>query len=683
MSRDRIFITGAGGFIGSALTDRLVREGHEVHVLLRPGGRYQRLSGIRNQLVVHEGTVNRADLLNNIVKRVQPERIFHLAATGLQGHDNTDSIRETNILGTMNLLRSTESVSYRSLIHVGSGIEYGHHETAIPEGTPARPAGEYATSKAAATMLALAEAQRGKPVTVVRIFQAYGPGELQHRLVPSCFLAMMRGQQPEIAHPEYLRDFVYIDDIVELLIRASECEAARGAILHAATGNETCLADVVKLMKSIAGYEQPAIAPDTESVRQPGRNPGPVHYCGSVSRTTQLTGWKPRTDLRQGLEQTWNWLQNLPDDRTNHEESARNRRTYHATGRVALGWRAGNVADNTGMLSLIVPVFNEEEVLESTARTLNQLLESLHRPYEVIIVDNGSIDQTPEIAATICQQDRHWKYIRLSRNFGYQNSITAGMLASVGDAVMVIDVDLQDPPELIPVFLKHWESGYDVVYGIRERRIGESWLRIWPTMLAMRLITWMSDDIKLPAHSGDFRLISARVREALRQLPETNRYTRGIIHWLGFRQIGVPYTRRGRVLGTSKVNWRYLIDFTFNAIVNWSVRPLRIFSLGGAAILGICCILGILGLSGAISFGLIETLLLFNAGFLSCGIGVLGEYIAKIHHESKRRPLWLVDYTINLNIPDEHHPGTVTGSKAPANRNRKKVRSRPRSGNPN
>jgi hypothetical protein len=181
-------------------------------------------------------------------------------------------------------------------------------------------------------------------------------------------------------------------------------------------------------------------------------------------------------------------------------------------------------------------------------------------------------------------------------------------------------------------------------------------------MLAMRFITWMSDDIKLPAHSGDFRLISRRVRDAFAYLPETNRYVRGLIHWLGFRQVGIPYTRRGRTKGQTKVNPLYLIGFTFNAVFNFSIKPLRMFSIFGLGILGLTALLALLHI--VMSFvtspprGITTVLLLqlINLGVFSLGIGILGEYIAKIYAESKRRPLWLVDYTLNLGAPAVARP---------------------------
>ncbi len=315
------------------------------------------------------------------------------------------------------------------------------------------------------------------------------------------------------------------------------------------------------------------------------------------------------------------------------------------------------MADAGKLLSMVVPVLNEQDVIEDTRARLTRTLEELGMPFEVIVTDNGSTDQTPEMMRAICAQDPRWRYIRLSRNFGYQNSITAGMTAARGDAIMVIDADLQDPPELIAEFVKRWQEGYDVVYGVREKRTGEPLLRTIPTMLAMRFITWMSDDIKLPLHSSDFRLISRRVRDAYAAMPETTRYVRGMIHWLGFRQVGVPYVRLGRNLGSSKVNLLYLLDFMFNAVFNFSIKPLRLFSVGGAGILGLTMILAIV--YAAMWFltsppAGITTLLIFqllNLGVMSLGVGILGEYVAKVYTESKRRPLWLIDYTINCDAP--------------------------------
>jgi len=331
------------------------------------------------------------------------------------------------------------------------------------------------------------------------------------------------------------------------------------------------------------------------------------------------------------------------------------------------------------LFSLVIPVRNEQLVLPSTYTTLSPLLAGIGMPFEVIVVDNGSDDATPEIMADICRRDQAWKYIRLSRNFEYQNSITAGMLAAAGDAIMVIDSDLQDPPELIPTFIAKWQEGYDIVYGVRSERTGESKVRIAATMTAMRFITWMSDDVKLPLHSGDFRLISRRARDAFARLPESNRYVRGMIHWLGFRQIGIPYTRRGRKIGRSNNSALFLIGFTLNAVFNSSVKPLRMFGLLGLAIMGLtsllACVYVVMSFLTNPPPGITTVLILLlgNLGLTSLGIGILGEYVAKIYAEGKRRPLWLVDYSINVQPPalpgtggSPPGPGGFPGSYAAA-----------------
>jgi dolichol-phosphate mannosyltransferase len=311
---------------------------------------------------------------------------------------------------------------------------------------------------------------------------------------------------------------------------------------------------------------------------------------------------------------------------------------------------------------MVVPVLNEQEVIQDTYTTLNPILHSLDMAFEVVVVDNGSTDRTPALMAAICAADPRWKYLRLSRNFGYQNSITAGMLAAHGDAIMVIDADLQDPPELIQEFVGKWQEGYDIVYGVREKRTGESPLRVMATMLAMRIISWMSDDVKLPLHSGDFRLITRRVRDAFAHLPETNRYVRGMIHWLGFRQVGIPYVRRGRTRGESKFSPLSLTSITINAILSFSFKPLRMFSLFGLGTLALAGTLAatylvmhlVTGAPRGITTVLL--LLLLNLGVMSLGIGILGEYLARIYAESKRRPLWFVDYTLNLGAPSVVRP---------------------------
>jgi polyisoprenyl-phosphate glycosyltransferase len=313
------------------------------------------------------------------------------------------------------------------------------------------------------------------------------------------------------------------------------------------------------------------------------------------------------------------------------------------------------------VLSVIVPVFNEESALPHTYKILSQVLDGLGKSYEVVVMDNGSTDKTESIMQDIAARRHQWKYVRLSRNFGYQNSITAGMSLARGEAIVVIDADLQDPPEMIAEFLKRWEAGYEIVYGVRSKRTGEPRIRIWATMQAMRLISWLSD-YPLPLHSGDFRLISRRVRDAFVTMPENSRYVRGMIHWLGYKQLGLPYTRRGRQFGEAGRQWGpgiiSLFGFTMNAIFSFSLKPLRLFSVLGGVIL-IITILAIpvylvlltTGRTPPSGFATLLFFSIFNLGVTALGTGILGEYLGRTYVEVKRRPLWLVDYTLNLEQP--------------------------------
>lgn len=321
-----------------------------------------------------------------------------------------------------------------------------------------------------------------------------------------------------------------------------------------------------------------------------------------------------------------------------------------------------SVRSPDSLISLVIPVFNEQEGLPRVYEILNEIMSQHKYRYEIVVSDNGSTDQTEQIMQDIAAKDPRWKYVRLSRNFGYQNNISVGMSMARGDAIITIDSDLQDPPEMIATFLEHWEQGYDVVYGVRIKRTDEPPMRIAMTMTAMRLISWMAD-YPLPPHSSDFRLITKQVRDAFVQMPETSRYVRGMIHWVGFRQIGIPYTRRGRQFDQEKRRWGAgvlsLFNFMLDAIFSFSLKPLRVFSVIGALILVISLLLSLVYVvlwfidqSLPPGFTTLTLLLLFNIGIGALGIGILGEYIGRIYTETKNRPLWIVNYTLNFEHND-------------------------------
>ncbi|SRR6266404_657490 len=305
------------------------------------------------------------------------------------------------------------------------------------------------------------------------------------------------------------------------------------------------------------------------------------------------------------------------------------------------------------LISIVIPALNEEENIERLESELLDAVGSLPYRFEFIVVDNHSTDRTSDLIKRICARDPRWKYIRFSRNFTVEMSITAGYHFASGDAIVVIYSDLQDPPDIIPQLIEKWQQGYDVVYGLRTLRTGDPAWRNLSVKIAYRLVNWFSD-VPIPKDAGDFRLISRQVRDALEQCGESNRYMRGIIAWLGFRQIGVRYERRPRQFGKSKAPFWPTLYFTFNAICSFSLKPLRLFIFFGfglviASALGIC-IYTLLFIVGSPPPGITTLIVLsfFGIGVNSLGIGILGEYLGRTFVEVKQRPLYVVEEMVNL-----------------------------------
>jgi glycosyltransferase involved in cell wall biosynthesis len=318
--------------------------------------------------------------------------------------------------------------------------------------------------------------------------------------------------------------------------------------------------------------------------------------------------------------------------------------------------------------SVVVPVYNEEEVIGECVRRLKTVMERMGGPYELIFVNDGSRDRTKELLEGLRKQIFCLKIIDFSRNFGHQIAITAGMDFARGDAVLIIDADLQDPPEVIPEMVKKWKQGYDVVYGKRVKRKGETIFKLATAKLFYHFLSGMTQ-VAIPRDVGDFRLLDRKVCDAMRRIHERNRFVRGLVSWAGFRQGEVPYVREKRLAGKTKYPFLKMIRFALNAIVSFSYKPLRLASL-----LGVLVSLGGFGyliyvlvqfVSGETVQGwtsLISLSLIFN-GVILLILGIIGEYVARIYDESKARPLYLVNELFGF---DEEAPGGGRSLERPA-----------------
>lgn len=299
--------------------------------------------------------------------------------------------------------------------------------------------------------------------------------------------------------------------------------------------------------------------------------------------------------------------------------------------------------------SIVIPIWNEAETIPELHRRLVALMDSLDGPVEVIFVDDGSRrDNSLALLHALHRQDPRFKVLHFSRNFGHQIAITAGLDYAQGDAVIIMDGDLQDPPEAIPKLIAKWKEGYEVVYAVREKRLGETWFKTATAWFFYRLITRLTN-VDIPLDTGDFRLMDRQVVEVMRGMREQHRFMRGLSAWIGFRQTGVPYVREARFAGETHYPIQKMVKLTINAITSFSYFPLQLATYLGFALALVSLVLILmvilLRLSGAQAFvGQASTLIavLFLGGVQLLSLGILGEYIGRIHEEVKGRPLYIV-----------------------------------------
>lgn len=302
------------------------------------------------------------------------------------------------------------------------------------------------------------------------------------------------------------------------------------------------------------------------------------------------------------------------------------------------------------LISIVVPVYNEEDVLEELYRRMSISMNDFGDSWELILVDDGSADGSAKIIQQLHESDPRVKGISFSRNFGFQEAVTAGLTFSKGQAVILSDADLQDPPEVIPEMIETWREGNDVVYGIRSGREGETWFKKLTALAFYRIIRRITS-VDIPLDTGDFRLMDRRVVNAILEMPERNRFLRGMVPWVGYKQVGLPYEREARFAGESKFSSvRQMLPFAVDAITSFSYFPLQLATIFGFIIAAISLIailvviiLRVIGPAYALT-GQATTLVavLFLGGVQLISLGIIGEYLGRIYDEVKGRPLFLV-----------------------------------------
>lgn len=306
------------------------------------------------------------------------------------------------------------------------------------------------------------------------------------------------------------------------------------------------------------------------------------------------------------------------------------------------------MSDDRIVYSVVAPVFNEVESLDVFYTRVRDVMESMGEPWELVLVDDGSTDGSTQRMLELAGSDAHVQPVVFARNFGHQIAVTAGLDYSRGDAVVIIDSDLQDPPEVIPDLAARWSEGYEVVYAVRSEREGESWFKLATARMFYRLISRLTD-VDIPLDTGDFRLLDRAVVDVMGTMRERHRFLRGMASWVGFRQVGVPYKREARYAGHTKYPLRKMVRLALNAVTGFSFVPLQLITSFGTFVVSVSILLWIIDLALYLMAAAIPPVLqpglvgvFFLGGVQLVSIGILGAYIGRLYDEVRGRPLYIV-----------------------------------------
>ncbi|GAA4441077.1 hypothetical protein GCM10023091_25690 [Ravibacter arvi] len=620
-----VFVFGASGFIGANLFEAILKVRKDCYALTHDATKAWRLKALNVPFdnIVHCDIVS-PNSVREVFEKYNPGTVFNLAAYGAYSKQSNLALTyETNVIGTVNLLEQCRAgITY---VHAGSSSEYGLNCTAPGEEDKAEPNSHYAVSKVSASYLIEFYARTYQvPAINLRLYSIYGQWEEPDRLIPRLIENVRQNRLPSLVSPDISRDFVYIDDCVDAFLEVALqiSPATSGKSYNVATGKKTTIGDLVALAK-----ERFSIPEEPRWGSMGNRKWDLADWYGDPTRISEDFGWKAKTPLAEGLAKYRQWQDDIH---------------YEATIIPAFE----NPKLNP-VITAIIACYKDAKAIPHMYDRLVKTFNEMKVRYEIIFVNDNSPDNQEEVIDAICEKDPNVIGISHSRNFGSQSAFLSGMEIATGDAVVLMDGDLQDPPEVIPQFYEKWMAGNDVVYGVRVQREMKPWLHVFYKTF-YKVFQSMSY-IPIPRDAGDFSLIDRKVVKELVALPETEQFLRGLRAWVGFRQTGVPYVRPERMFGVSTNNWRKNIGWARKAIFSFSFTPLEMMSYAGFLLTGVS-ILGIIWqiLAKFVFFpdtprgmSTVIILIVFFGGLTILGISFLGEYISKIFEETKKRPKFI------------------------------------------
>jgi dolichol-phosphate mannosyltransferase len=617
-----ILVLGAGGFVGANLLRRLLAHRNDVFGVVR-GLPAWRLDGIDRRHVLE---IDLTDLAatRNMVESLAPGTIFDTVAYGAYSFETDHAlIYRTNFLALVQLVELLAARKFAAFVHAGSSSEYGLKCAGPDETESLLPNSHYSVSKAAASeFISYAGHVRRLPIVNLRLYSVYGPYEDTSRLFPNLIAKALEGKFPPFVNAETSRDYVYVDDVCDAFIMAAAKMSPDiyGENFNIGSGRHTTMRDLANITA-----ETFEIAEEPVFGSMPGRQWDLADWYASPAKAEKSLGWRAETSLAQGLQNMAGWIKSL--------DAA----TFGASTKRNAGPRRRS-------LSAIIACYMDGQAIPIMHGRLTNVFRKLDVDYEIIFVNDGSPDDCGERILALSKTDPHVVGITHSRNFGSQMAFRSGMEMAVMQACILLDGDLQDPPELIEQFHEQWVAGHDVVYG---RRVQREMPLIWGLLYKSfyRIFAKFSY-VKIPHDAGDFSLIDRRVVGWLLRCPERDLFLRGLRAYVGFRQTGVDYFRPKRMFGESTNNLLKNLEWAKRGIFSFSNTPLKILSAGGVVLLLIsfvaATIVTLLRLlvpdiapRGATTLLLAS---LFFGAINLFAVGLVGEYVAKIMEEVKGRP---------------------------------------------
>lgn len=617
-----ILILGASGFVGANIMRTLLRYRKDVYgtTTRQPAWR---LEGFPEDHVLTVDLLIDSNL-DELLEQIKPRTVFHCVAYGAYSFE-TDSqlIYRTNFNLIVRLLPRLESAGVSAFVHAGSSSEYGDNASGPVEDAPLAPNSDYSVSKiAAANYIYYFGKRRNFPCANLRLYSVFGPYEDSARLIPNLIRHGVEKKYPEFVNPAISRDFIYVDDVTEAFVDTALnlSQTSFGESFNIGTGKKVTIGDIAAFAQS---HFQIAESP---AFTMPERSWDVQDWFANIKKTQKYLGWSPRTPFDQGMKRTVEWYQALPE-KTKYVQSSK---------KFGL--------DTVYSVSAIIACYKDNQAIPIMYDRLKTTFTKLNVDFEIIFVNDCSPDDTEEVICAISKNDKRVIGISHSRNFGSQSAFRSGMEIASKNSCVLLDGDLQDPPELIEEFVQKWRQGYDVVYGRRVKREASFFMQ-FAYKAFYRLFDYFSY-IKIPHDAGDFSLMDRRVVDSLLQFPERDLFMRGIRAYAGFKQTGVDYIRPERMFGRSTNNLLKNLGWAKKGILSFSNTPLNIMTFAGVSLFFFSILIAIFHISIKILVpdsapkGITTTLLmiLFFGAINLLAISIIGEYLAKIFEEVKRRP---------------------------------------------